>query len=99
MPKTKVRDGEDKKKMKGSHISKNTVLCMFQSRILDWVGLRSEGRKLCGACGVKKMECSLTMTLPVTRGEGGRNYIWKNSYMLSSEGHDSMLMGGRPEAG
>lgn len=28
----------------------------------------------------------------------GRNYIWKNGYMLSSEGHDSMLMGGRPEA-
>lgn len=70
---------------------------MFQSRILGWAGLRSEGRKLCGACGVKKMECSLTMTLSPEWGD--RNYIWKNSYMLSSEGHDSMLMGGRPEAG
>lgn len=43
---------------------------MFQSRILSWAGLRSEGGKLCGACGVKKMECSLTMTLPVTQRGG-----------------------------
>ena len=43
------------------------------------------------------MERSVTMTLPVPLEGGG--YIWKQSYTLSSEGHDSMQVGGRPEAG
>lgn len=71
-----VGDGEDKKKKKGRiTYFFSTALHMFQNRILGCAGLRSERRKLCGACGVKKMECSLTMTLPVTVGRGQGLYL------------------------
>ena len=60
-------------------------------------GLRSEGRKPGGVCDVRKMDSSVTMTLPVPWG--ARGYIWKHSYTLSSEGHDSTQVGGGPGAG
>lgn len=59
--------------------------------------MRREGRKPHGSYSFRKMESSITMTLPVPL-EGGV-YIWKQSYTLSSEGHDSMQVDSGPEAG
>lgn len=70
--KTDVGDGEDKKKKGRITYFFSTALHMFQNRILGCAGLRRERRKL---CGVKKMECSLTMTLPVTVGRGQGLYL------------------------
>lgn len=71
------------------------ALRVLQNRILGCTGLRSGGRKLCGACGQKDgvLPDNDSSCHPRARG-----YIWKHSYTLSSEGHDSMLMGSRPEA-